>query len=318
MPYIAHASVKFEDDFTDRIKKDEWHFIKCVENIEYRWKLCQDRTYIIICGLFDDRFVALWHAKQMYVNLFYSILKAGFKISTFGCESYESIIFVPSIDGDETTFFQNEEFFFRHKTFPNGHLGPGVFEVDKSMDEFSKYDVNGLICELLVNADLSLDNADEYIFLYSRESQKLLHSIALAEKADSYGMKMTVFCSLLEHLSESADKDPDTLLVLDELIENVNNTSLTEEKKQQLRNFLNSGRKMSAKQRCLSLCKKYAKENYGGFSTKSIVDEAYSIRSAFSHGNDCEGKYSACAAQIKLVVLDVVKEYMREREKQDA
>ena len=42
----------------------------------------------------------------------------------------------------------------------------------------------------------------------------------------------------------------------------------------------------SAREKCRLLCDKYARPYYGEYDTRTIVNSAYSIRSAYSHGNE--------------------------------
>ena len=312
MAYVAHAAVQLANDESP-YEKNVWHFIKQNGSIEYRWKFCNDFTYHIIAGVFESAIDALQCAKQLYVSLFYELVWHGFPIADAGCSSYETRLFhdeEPEVNG----YSGDESFFFWTKRYQGGELGPGVFEVDQSIDEFDEYRFLRASLTIRRDSDLCFDNADVYYFSYCREAQEYFNTIMLAESAFEYGMKMTIYCGLLEHLSENRDKEQDILCVLDKLVNYVESSSLPAEKKDSLRNFLNTGRKVSANQKCIALCERYAKPSYGGYTCKKIIGEAYSIRSAFSHGDNCDNRYSECAAYIKLVVLDVIKNYMREKE----
>ncbi len=313
MPYVAHAAVELQRNQYE-CRKDEWHFIKSVENIAYHWRLRKDLTYEVVSWLFDDPFVALKYAKQMYVTLFYSVIKKGLPIEKAGCERYQHLIFVPEFDGDEASFYENEEFFFWNKKKHGGHLGPNVFEVEKSIDELSDYKYYSFsVLFSIPNTVLNFDNADQYLFLYSKESQELLNSIVSAEKTESIGMRMTIYCSLLEHLAENKNRDPESLEVIDKIVELIDKESLSQDKKNSLKGLIISGRNLSATQKCLELCAKYANEKYGDYTCKKIVTEAYKVRSAFSHG-DGNSSCSKCVLLMKDIVLDVIKNYIRERE----
>ena len=311
MSYIAHAGIKLANDECPK-EKDTWHFIKQCEGIQYRWKFSKNHTYHVIAGVFDDPHIALKCAKQLYVTLFYSFVKGGFQIADAGCLVYEGRIFKDD-DITVTGYEGDEKYFFWNKRYRGGELGPGVFEVEDSIDEFDEYPFFSVKISVTQDSDLSFSNVDEYNFTYCREAQRLFNTILLADNTYEYGMKMTIYCGLLEHLSENKDKEEDVINVIEELISNVKNTTLSKEKKDSLIGFLNTGRKVSAKQKCLTLCEKYAKRMYGGYSCKKVLDGAYSIRSAFSHGDDCEVIYSESATYIKLVVLDVIKNYMIEK-----
>lgn len=316
MAYVAHAAVLLANDESPN-EKNVWHFIKQKGGIEYRWKFCNDFTYHIIAGVFESPTDALQCAKQLYVSLFYDLVWNGHSIADAGCNSYKTRLFhdeEPEVKG----YNGDESFFFWTKCYQGGKLGPGVFEVDQSIDEFDEYRFIDGSLTIICESDLSFEKVDAYYFSYCREAQEYFNTIMLAENAFEYGMKMTIYCGLLEHLAENRDKEPDILCILDELVKYVEGSSLPSEKKDSLKNFLNTGRKVSANQKCIALCERYAKQNYGGYTFKKIVGAAYSIRSAFAHGGNWEKRYSKCAAYIKFVVLDVIKNYMKEKENKDS
>ena len=127
-------------------------------------------------------------------------------------------------------------------------------------------------------------------------------------------MKMTIYCGILEHLSENKQKEQDVINTIEDLINNVKQTDLSQKNKDSLIGFLRSGENISARGKCLLLCKKYSKPTYGGYTCNKIIDEAYGIRSAFSHGYNCDNMNPDCSAYIKYIVLDVIKNYMKEKE----
>ena len=316
MLYVAHVGVQFVDDESPN-EKNNWHFIMQRADIEYRWRISDDFKYEVIAGVFSNPNEALRCAKQMYVSLFFRLIGNNYKLADAGCSIYETRYGndgVPDIEG----YDGDESFFFWGKHYQSDRLGPGVFEVENSLDEFDKL-YKSLKCTFTFfhETDLSFRNIDEYVFLYNRKAQECFQTILLAENAIELGMKMTIYCGLLEHLSHSSSKDPDVLLVFDQLEKYVDVSGLSTEKKNSIKNYLKQGRTESASHRCLVLCEKYAKSNYGNVSCKKIIGEAYSIRSAFSHGENCEDRYNSCATSyIKHVVLDVVRGIMIEQERQ--
>jgi hypothetical protein len=313
MPYIAHAGIKLKDGYSN-IKKDEWHFIKTINDIEYRWRLTDDSVYDVIAGLFSDRIAALDCAKQLYVALLYDLLRAGFSIEDAGCRFYEPMLYVEEFDGNRDSWLANEEFFFWNKKKQGaGRTGPGVFEVENDIEEFAEYKFFDIsVKKSWGDAKLDFESIDTYLFKYSREAQGLLNTVVVADSILDFGLQMTLYCGLLEHLAENAQKEPEVLQVLDQLINNVEESSLSLEQKQSLQNFLTEGKRQSSRKRIKALCQKYAKPMYNTYSTESIIGKAYSARSAYSHGNT--GGYSDEARYIKFAVLDVIKNYLREKE----
>ena len=155
---------------------------------------------------------------------------------------------------------------------------------------------------------------DEYIFTYSRTSQKLLHSVILAEKASDYGMKMTIYCGILEQLSEDGYKNEAVINKINDFINDVDTSGLDSTEKEQLKSFLNSGKKKSSRQKCKELIKKYAHPKYGQYESERIFSDAYGLRSTFSHGDEIKVFTENASRYIKYVVLDVIKGYIRAKE----
>lgn len=314
MKYIAHAGVKLKDGFTT-YKNNEWHYIKTIDGIEYRWRLCADQTYEVIAGLFGNRYDALLCAKKMYVTMLYSLLTAQFSLATGECATYIPRLFYnEEEDGPYDEFFINESFFFWKKKHSGGQHSPGVYEAEASLDEFNDYRFLNATYSISYDSDLTFDNVDEYVFTYNKEAQELLHSVIIADNEMNYGMKMTIYCSILEHLSENEKKSLDVQLHIDELIESIKTSTLSPNEKDQLINHLRNGKEQSANQKCKKLAKKYAKAMYGQYPVEKIISEAYGIRSAFSHGDNVDPGRTKLSSYIKYVVLDVIKGYMREKE----
>lgn len=314
MPYVAHAAYALTT-YIDPAETNFWRTIKQVDNIEYRWKYARDGSCHVLAGVFEDPNAALNCAKEIYVTLFYQLMRQHFSIADEGCAPFEALAPFRSghkqasggYDGDETFFFWN-------KRYIGGRIGPGVFEVDHSIDEFDDYQFMTATIQSARKPELDLIDVDQHLFTYCREAQVCLSAILLAENAGDLGLQMTIYCGLLEHLSKSADKDPETLAVIDQLIKLVDKSGLLPTRKLKLKNFLNSGRKVSSRQRCRELCAKYAKPEYGGHKCKKIINDAYGLRSAFSHGERADYFDSPCDWYMKFVVLDVVEGIMRERE----
>lgn len=84
MPYIARVCIELGTDISS-YEKEKWHTIKSNNNIEYRWRFCNNHTYEVIAGVFNDKNTALQCSKQMYVTTFYSLIRGGFSIRNAGC-----------------------------------------------------------------------------------------------------------------------------------------------------------------------------------------------------------------------------------------
>ena len=319
MPHVAHVGIQLQYDENPDLH-NTWHNIKQCNGIEYRWMFSDDKVYHVIAGVFENPKDALNCAKQLYVSLFYELFEQGFHVEDAGCDTYETRIVNEEDPITDKQHYGEETYFFYNKNYQGGYIGPGVYEVESSLDEFADYDCKHVTINIGIKgkADLCFDNADRIIFSYSKEAQELFHTILLAEKTYDLGMRMTMYCGLLEHLAEEKDKDPDVIDEIDKLIKSADKSSLPKDKKTSLIQFLESGKRISARSKCYNLCKKYAKDKYGKYKCKDIVSDAYSLRSMFSHGKNCNYKFIDSYFYMKFVVLDVIKGYMQEKEKTDA
>lgn len=315
MRYVAHVGVKLQQD-APAYEKGKWKTIKSLEKIEYKWRLNANLLYEVIAGVFCNKDDALKCAKQVYVTLLYSMLKGQIPVAEAGCEIfYEPRFYNADRDGSFDAYEKTENFFFWDSHLIGGQLGPGVYEVEESIEDFDKYkflDVGISISR--PDMVLSFDNVDDYTFTYCRQAQQLLSTVMTADKIGDYGMKMTLYCGLLEHLSKDSDKSDTVKAEIDALISHVESSDLSKPEKEQTINFLRIGKSISARQKCLSLLKRYARETYGDYSSKKVFDEAYSLRSRFSHGSEIEDIQIGTSRYMKYVVLDVIKSYILEKE----
>lgn len=311
MGYVARASVILASG-SIQYQTNQWYPIKIKSGIEYRWRLKADNTFEAFAGVFSDKFAALACAKQMYMTILYTFYTQQVLIDDPGPCWYFS-----DFDSDVTKRVSERSYVFRDPHNSGAFAGPAVYEVTKSIDDFDSYKfLNGYISGTKTDAEIRIENIDQHIFSYNAESHRLLRYIDLAEKTHDYGMKMTIYCSVLEHLSEDGKKSEASQIEIDALIDQVDNSSLSPEEKDQLKNYLKQGKELSARQKCRNLLEKYAKYSYNGFSPKKIFSEAYSMRSAFAHGDT--PKTAKASFYIKFVVLDVIKAYLREKEGLDA
>ena len=79
--------------------------------------------------------------------------------------------------------------------------------------------------------------------------------------------------------------------------------------------YLENGKRKSARQKSKEIIKKYAKNQYGKYTSQQIFNDAYGIRSYVSHGGTKESYELRPASYMKFVVLDIVKNYLIEQEK---
>ena len=316
MPYIAHVGIQLSKDYIS-YEKNRWFFIKKSGEYNYHWRLNSNGIYEVVCELFDNKEIALFTAKNIFVTALYNLLYKGIAIADAGCQFYEKTLFIPELDGSREDYPESS-FFWTPKRFGGG-IGVDVYEVPESFEDFDKiyskkFFQNIKISVTTTASVLDFDNFEKSYFIYSKITQPLLYTIIQADTVFEIGLQMTLYCGLLEHLADDKQKNPDVLTEIDSLVDHVMSSDLSKDEKKSLVHFLQSGKKVSARQKCNSLCQQYAKEHYGHYSRKQILDDAYSIRSIFSHGEDCSNRYTGPAPYIKLVVRDVLFGYMKDHD----
>lgn len=307
MRYVAHAGIRLLFGISD-IQKSVWNPIKQTDEIAYCWRMNRDNTIDVIAGLFDEKHEALAIAKQMYVTLIYLMLKRGIKLSNDGCGRYETTLFTDEYLMSYEEFVDQEPFFFWTKRNQGGLLGPGVFEVDHSLDEFDDYKHWSVeIANIEYGFTLKFDEIDTFTFEYSRETQPLLNSLLTADFADSFGLSMTLFTSILEHFCGNMLKSETVCKAIDQLIEATKTIGLDTEEEHQLIGLLQSGKNLSSRSKCQIIAEAFARDSYGQYTTREIVNQAYSARSVYAHGDNCESESFPAAPYIKSVAMDVIK-----------
>ena len=313
MPYIAHVGVQLSTEYT-AYEKNHWYYIKEAHGLRYHWRINDCDVYEVVCELFSNKELALLGAKYIYVTVLYNLLYHEIGISYAGCNYYAKRL---CIDKDKENY--PEGTFFWTPTYIGGGFGPDVYEVPESFEDFDKLYKN--LCSISKDTRiliqdtepaLDFDNYDKGYFMYNTMTQPFLYTIVQADSIFEIGLRMTLYCGLLEHMAEDKLKHPSVLSEIESLIEHVKSSSLSQEDKSSLVTYLQLGKSISAKQKCRLLCQKYAKDHYGPHTTKQILDDAYSIRSAFSHGEDCSQRYSGPAPYIKLIVLEVLIGYVND------
>lgn len=315
MPYVAHVGVKLADEYP-AYEKNKWCLLSQQNGLRFHRRIGKNNLYEIACELFEDRSHALLAAKYMYTTMVFNLLYKGIHIANGGCTFYEKRLYDPEIDGDVTEFAENS--FFWTPKHMGGGIGVDVYEVPGSFQEFDEiYRLLGVDVSFSTRhygQQLEFNNYNASYFLYDRESQKLFATMIQADSVFDIGLQMTLYCGVLEHLAPECNKEDTVTSLIDQLVEHVNCSQLPDNQKTSLMNYLKFGKKESSRKRCLMLCRKYAKEQYGNYKTDDIFEDAYSIRSAYSHGADCSNRYSGPAPYIKLVVLDVIIGHMRAKQ----
>lgn len=312
MPYVARAAVKLSESGSDS-SVHEWHVCDSEDDLKCKWRVLRSGIFEVISGVYNDRYEALACAKNLYVQLIYKLMLKHYSIADGGCTLYETRLYNGHLDYPLTAeaFIDREEFFFWSKQWRGGTCGPGVYEVESSIDEFDEY---AFLWETLTacrDFEIGISPNIAAPFQYSRQSQPLLNDLISADSAPSYELGITLFTCIIEHLAETQEKPAPALEAIDKLMNYAQTLDLEEEEIRKIRSYIGNAKYESSRGKCQRVARAYAQEKYHGIETKTIVSEAYSVRSAFSHGSSVECSKYPHAHLIKLVALDAVAGFLR-------
>ena len=313
MPYIAYAGVQLKWDFKS-YEKDRWYPLKSIHNTQYQWRITSDSIYEVICGIFFQKEHAEIIAKYVFTKVLYNLLSNDIAIDNNCCRFWGDEFYFEEINGDYQEFLDTLFVYTgKNKVYGQGNIF--VIQVENSLSDFTGLSINSNRGTIIVDGDiLSFDNYNCSFFQYNKEGQQLYHTIIMADNTDNLGIKMTLYCGILEHLVSDYEKDQDVIEEIDQLIQHVEESKLSKDNKHTLKEYLKRGKKASSRQKCRDFVNKYGREKYGEYTGKQIINAAYDIRSAFSHGSNCDKMYGTPAKYMKAVILEVVNNYMHEKD----
>ena len=131
---------------------------------------------------------------------------------------------------------------------------------------------------------------------------------------------MTLYTGILEKIVEEIEKEnplkrtKEEINVMDQLIKTALAMEIDETIKNGITQYLERYEHMSITNKLLWLCNKYGKPEYGKHPSETIIKKAYKIRSSFSHVGNKKLDYSSPAFYIKWLVIDVVCNYLSEKQ----
>ena len=311
MPYIAHAAVKLHHNYAF-YEQDVWNSMALSDGTHINWRLKSDKVLEVASNPIKEKCEAIELGKRLYPSLLIQLLKLGIPITDPGCDSYANRFYNEEMDGDRQEDMPECQLVWK-KNYSGGGIGLDIYEAD-SFDELEhracsiEFEIEQTSdADVLVNIDLS-----KVFFDFTPITQEYLATLCDAERVMDAGLRMTLYCGILEKLAGESDKDQDVIDEIDKLIGYVDCSSLSGEKKEGLKGLLRIGKKESAQKRIKGLCDQYARDMYGGHKTVKIIKEAYSLRSTFSHTGPNNEKYSAVAQLIKWITIDVLCGYFKD------
>ena len=284
------------------IYNDNWHILKEENNIVYKWRVDQNR-YQLLAGEYTDIVQAKLDFNKLYVSLFYNYIykiRNKSRVGTIGMLFSE---YAPQI-------------LYKYK-----HYCTGAYAAIHEIENLSEIEnLNPLSGEIALVADVTnyfdFNNlfTGDY-FNYSEEANHYLFVLNLAHNIDDDGLKMTLLCGLLEKISTLENKSDAVISEIERLISMIDKTKLSEIEFEQLRNYLNNGKRESARQRCIKTINKYAHDfMINGYNAEKIFSDAYSVHSAYSHGDN--KKHGTSAVYMIYLMLHIVNEYFKEKQQE--
>lgn len=280
MSYIVHAAVRLHINYT-KYEHDKWQKIKLEEGSTINVRLTSDRKYEIASDPISDKWDAINIGKRIYTSLLIQILRYGIYVDDPGCSTYANRFYDETLDGDRQEEMPECQLVWKKKC-SGGGIGLDIYEAD-TLDEIDlRTNAIEVQFEQLSDSDiLSKINLNQLFFDYTPITQECFATLFDADHVADLGLRMTLYCGILEKLVGEQEKASDVLAVIDELIKHVDESDLEKNKKDGLKNFLKSGKKESARGKIKKLCKQYAHVQYGEYKTTKIIEEAYSLRSFF-------------------------------------
>ena len=318
MAYLAHIGFKMNSQF-NYYDWNQWETIDQKGSIILRKRLKDGDILEYVAGMFDDKWDALKYGKQLYVSIFLQLLRKDIHIDDAGCETYYRRMSHP-MDHDAEDELPECLFIWR-RNHRGGGIGLDVYEAE-SLDQVDER-VSDMEISIQAVTDedlLKIDEKSKPVFDYTERTQSFIRTLFFADNAPDVGLQMTLFTGILEKIVEEIEKEnplkrtKEEINVMDQLIRTVLAMDIDETIKNGIAQYLERYEHMSITNKLVWLCSKYGKPKYGKHPSETIIKKAYKIRSSFSHVGNKKLDYSSPAFYIKWLVIDVVCNYLSEKQ----
>jgi len=317
--YLARIKISWgENNRNDYYEYDKWYDLFEYNDKICRWRMKSNGIFEFAIGIYENRVEALEDGKMLYFNILYELHRNyyGFKL---GDDRYITNVFCKDRGYTLSEFKKNEEWFFSTKEYRANFLGLGIFEIDNDFEDYDKYySLSGAISIQCINNEpfnflKSITNLN-HNYKYSKKSQEIFNLVRLSEQADEK-TKILLLCEALERMGEYKDREKEEIEVLEKCINFIEESSLTTNQKEPLKNMLRQSKKISSKNKCKILIEKYSLCEYKQFNKMEIFNEVYKLRGKIIHGEELEDDTDySCGYYLKIIVLDVLKEWTKENE----
>ena len=316
--YIARIKILLEEKYQNNYyEKNKW-----MECFKYKDKICnwriKDNNEIeFILGYYENRFEALKDGKMLYFNLLYELHRNehGFIL---GDNTYISQMYHEDRGYSIDEFNKNEEWFFNSKKFKSNFLGLFVFEIDKNIDDYDKY-YDSFKSEIILLDNKPFKFIDKISkldkkYVYSESNQIIFNLIRLSENVDEK-TRILLLCQALEMMGEDKIKSEEEIKLIDKLKNIINESTLDQQKKDSLNNYMENCKNISSRKKCENLINTYCKFEYNDFNKNKIFKKAYELRSKIIHGDIINNDdVYIVGIYLKAIVLDVLKEWSKDNQ----
>lgn len=304
--YLAKILIILNFNFSKYPEK-QWVTLFRQKEIECRWRYIGLYETEFILGVFNSIEAAREGGKRLYANILMEFL-ANNVIKDSGC-------YDPKIDNIESI---NVDEFIQY--IPKGLIahpkGLAIYEIDNSLDDFDKYHYLRAHAEGYGSTprDLPLENLQEGFLEYSAFSQHIFNLVSEANRSKDERVYIPLLCRAIEFMAErNISKSVEEIMVLDECIEVVENSELTCKQKENLKNYLNDGKRKSSRKQNLELVRKYSKINFDQMSPVEVFNDSYNLRSQIIHGYRYKISDFPGEKHLSKLVLHLLYEYLREK-----
>ena len=315
--YIARIKIKLEENNEDRYyEKGKWFELFEYKDKKCKWRIKDNGVIDFILGKYEDRYEALEDGKILYFNILYEIHRNDWRFK-LGEKNYITKMYHDDRGYTFDQFIENEEWFFNSKKDSADFLGLGVYEIDEEMEEYDEYG-KFLIGKLTAVTEKPFSFLErikkmDSNYKYSKRTQEIFNLVRLAEKADEK-TKILLLCQALERMGENKNRTDAEIEVLEKCIKCIDESNLTIDQKEPLKNMLRQSKKISNKNKCKNLIEKYSKYEYKQFNKMKILNDAYKLRGKITHGEELDDDTDfSCGYYLKVLVLDILKEWSRDK-----
>lgn len=314
--YIAGIKIKMREGYENGYyEKEEWKELFRHKDKVCSWRIRKGGYLEFVLGYYKDRFQALNEGKMLYFNILYRIHRrhSNFEL---GDDTYISRIYHSEHGYTLKEFIQNEEWFFSTKKYQSNLLGLQVYEIDKDLNDYDKYQNEW-------NVKLTAEDNKPFAFLeeigkldeknkFSKKTQEIFNLVSLSEKADER-TKILLLCQAIETMETNDLKTKKEIAVIEECIEIVKKSDLEEKQKNSMLGLLSNSKKISSREKCNRLIEKYFKNKYDEFNERDVFKKVYTWRSEIIHGEELSEKIgNSYIYYLKIIVLDILKEWCKD------